>query len=113
MKIEYRGTPEKNQSGNPKVFVITQTPDEVTTKRLQYIGKKEPLNCAWGYCGRGPANLAISILTDYCKRTGLDLDLAQILYRDFRWDFIDSPPGKLSITDQQIETWLKQKIVTV
>ncbi len=113
MKIKYHGTSEKNQTPNPRIVVITETPDKVTTERLRYIGNSEPANFPWGYCGSGPANLAISILTDYCKRTGWDPDLAQILYRDFRWDFIDSQPGKLCITDQQIEHWLQEKVVIV
>lgn len=54
----------------------------------------------WGYGGSGPADTALSILTDCLGEQGSKTD-----YQYFKWDFIASSGKELKITEEEIRAW--------
>ncbi len=63
-----------------------------------------------GYCGEGPARLALAILYDYFRRFDMEpekaLSLALPLHQEFKLQFIATAGKRLYITDQRIDQWL-------
>jgi len=82
--------------------VFTNTP-------LTHIVRHSPDGFNFGYSGSGPADLALSILTDFCKRTKKDIKIAEKNYQLFKDDFISCAKNKLRITGKEIEKWLGVK----
>ena len=71
--------------------------------RLPHIERHSPDGFAWGYGGSGPADLALSILTDAIGRKRAD-----DLYQPFKWKFIASLPidEPWEINGAAIEAWI-------
>ncbi|HEY8416324.1 MAG TPA: DUF6166 domain-containing protein [Thermaerobacter sp.] len=96
----------------------------VNGRPLQHVVRHSPTGFEWGYGGSGPADLALSILTDYLGDVYLivhtddgemtrehTVQIADRLYQEFKWQFIapldcDRP---WRITGQQISDWLRAK----
>ena len=72
---------------------------------LTHIERHSPDGFNWGYGGSGPADLALSILTDLFGN-----DTAEQYYQKFKWDFISQlPAGKgWTLTEEQIRAWLQE-----
>jgi hypothetical protein len=62
-----------------------------------------PTGFEWGYCGSGPAQLALAILADHCS----DDELALNFYQRFKWAVIaELPYRSWTLTSEQIEAVL-------
>lgn len=67
---------------------------------LRHVVRHSPTGFQWGYGGSGPADLALSILTN-C----LGPKKADKLYQEFKWEFI-APAGRdLFIEESKIRAW--------
>ena len=72
---------------------------------LPHIERHSPDGFNWGYCGSGPADLALSILTDYF---GKDSE-AVSYYQDFKSDIIAALPidENWILEEKEIIAWWK------
>jgi len=61
----------------------------------------------WGYGGSGPADTALSILTD-C----LGSEQANLLYQPFKWAFVATWGNEWRISEEEIKDWvtMQQKL---
>lgn len=105
--IRYHGSREVIEIEGLSVFIWDSRTQKDTD--LTHILKHSPDGFEWGYAGSGPADLALSILHDYCSRTDRPFAVADTLYQQFKQDFIVPVSGDLSITGEQIESWLNTK----
>lgn len=108
MKLIYSGT--KKNIGHNEVLIKEEYFNDASINHvLEHIERHSPDGFQWGYGGSGPADLALSILTDYCTRMRMNeetVDLVEGYYQKFKKDFIASSPDELNITSEQIEEWL-------
>lgn len=70
---------------------------------LPHIYRHSPDGFQWGYGGSGPADTALSILTDCIGEKE-----ANKYYQDFKFAFIAGAINELEITEKQILNWLKK-----
>ncbi|GAI26575.1 unnamed protein product [marine sediment metagenome] len=81
--------------------------DEDGTRRqhspypLPHIVRHSPDGFNWGYSGSGPADTALSILTDCVGR-----DVANAFYQKFKSEFVASWGDSFEITEKEIKDWL-------
>lgn len=105
-KLEYRGI--KRRIGDCSLFVkLSGTLATAWSEPVEYIERHSPDGFQWGYGGSGPADTALSILTDFCRRTGRDVEVAERLYQAFKRNKIASIEGNLHITALEIDEWIK------
>lgn len=73
------------------------------------IRNHSPDGFAWGYCGSGPAQLALGILLEVT-----DEATAEDLYQDFKFSIIAALPNKegstWTITSEEVIRWLQRKV---
>lgn len=99
MKI-YKG---KRILGGGQAIIVQDNGEEYP---LDHIERHSPDGFNWGFGGSGPADTALSILTD-C----LGMDQANQLYQLFKWEFVAGWGDEWSITEEKIREWVeKQKI---
>jgi Family of unknown function (DUF6166) len=68
------------------------------------LSNHSPTGFAWGYCGSGPAQLALAILADACGSDATALKY----YQAFKNDHIATlPRGAFSIDQAGVLSWLK------
>ena len=72
--------------------------------QLKHIFKHSPDGFGWGYGGLGPADLALSILTDLVGK-----EEAEKYYQDFKLEFIAKLNGSWTIYEKDIREWLIKK----
>ena len=71
-------------------------------KPSQALRNHSPCGFEWGYCGSGPAQLALALLLD---ATG-DPDLSLALYQDFKFTFVAGfPKDAWDMTQDEILAW--------
>ena len=104
MKI-YKG--QKSKLGPPAVAVVFPDASQ-PNYRLPHVERHSPDGFNWGYAGSGPADLALSILTDFGGR-----DFAELHYQKFKNDFIAPAGIELMITESMIEEWSHEAIKEV
>lgn len=97
MKI-YKG--QKSAIGPSAVWVIDPS-GKVASYPLPHIERHSPDGFNWGYGGSGPADLSLSILTDYAGR-----DFAEKNYQRFKFGVVANAGQELMITGGMIEEWL-------
>ena len=61
-----------------------------------------PTGFEWGYCGSGPAQLALAILADYL---GNDQEALEF-YQRFKWAVVAGLPGRWTLTGRDIDAVL-------
>ena len=76
----------------------------VNGRPLKHVAKHSPTGLSWGYGGSGPADTALSILTDMF---GGNKELAEVFYFEFTWEFVTSWGNEWKITSEEINEWLK------
>jgi len=107
MKVIYLGIKEEIGPCHVNVKILAETANRATaTYALRHIEKHSPDGFQWGYGGSGPSDLALSILTDYCRRFEEDESQAEKYYQKFKKDFIATAGNELYIGSEQINDWL-------
>lgn len=76
----------------------------LTAYRLPHIERHSPDGFNWGYGGSGPADTALSILTDCLGERE-----ASILYQLFKWAFVAHWGEEFSITEKEIKDWASEE----
>lgn len=99
MKV-YHGKQNENRAGPIEIFVT----EKGETKKLKHIERHSPDGFQIGYGGSGPADTALSILTD-C----LGGQIAPGLYQDFKWAFVARWGDEFSITEKEIKDWVSKE----
>lgn len=109
IKITYYGY--KVGAGPARVLVKQEHEGRTESTLLKHVVWHSPDGFQWGYGGSGPADLALSILTDYLLRTGFGEMAAKrkatLLHQDFKWAKIATTKGNLLITGDEIAVWLE------
>ena len=105
MRLTYFG--EKKEIGPCKVEIEIDYEDGIVVyAQLKHIVKHSPDGFQWGYMGSGPADLALSILTDFCERFKFGhKKYPDIFHQKFKEDFLWKK--KLNITSDEITIWFK------
>ena len=81
---------------------LIRSPDASAIGLDQHIVRHSPTGIEWGYGGSGPADLALSILTQYAGQ-----EFANRHYQQFKFDVIASIPREGgTITVEKIEQWI-------
>ena len=105
----YRGRLTKDKIGGQ--IIIVAVPGEIVKNVLKYkqyslphIVRHSPDGFNWGFSGSGPADTALSILTD-C----VGLDKANAFYQEFKWQIVAGWKDSFEITEKEIKDWLKSE----
>ena len=107
MKVTYYGT--KKEIGHCEVMIKESHFNGASVNYvLKHVERHSPDGFQWGYGGSGPADLALSILTDYCSRFKIDGTLVEKYYQAFKFAFIAKAGNELEITSDQIEEWISK-----
>jgi hypothetical protein len=102
-----RATPEQKTLSDVMVLVATDpTVVRPNMHPLKHIVRHSPTGFEWGYGGSGPADLALSILTDVF---GGRVELADLYYMEFKFEFVAGFDDSWTLTGEKIDEWLKQK----
>ncbi len=99
MKI-YKGTRNREGIGDETIMVQ----DNADEYLLEHIERHSPDGFQWGYGGSGPADTALSILTD-C----LGMKQANQLYQLFKWEFVACWGDEWSISEEKIREWAERE----
>ena len=78
--------------------------DGTRTYALKHVVRHSPDGFNWGYGGSGPADTALSILTDCVGK-----DVAEAFYQEFKFDFVAGWGTSFEITEDEIKDWLASK----
>ena len=110
IKYEYSGKKIKNQIGNIDVNVKEINFNGVwVNSNLRHIERHSPDGFQWGYGGSGPSDLALSILTHFCEKKDISLEIAEKYYQKFKHDFVAIAGDELNIKCEDISKWLIDK----
>ena len=71
---------------------------------MPHIERHSPDGFNWGYGGSGPADLALSILTDF-----VGITIAEKFYQKFKFNFIALAGSELVIPSILIKEWLEKQ----
>ena len=94
----YRGV----RSTGPQIILVFE---EGRSYALKHTERHSPDGFNWGYGGSGPADTALSILTDCLGR-----EHANQLYQSFKWAFVAGWKEKWSIEEGEIRKWAKKQL---
>jgi hypothetical protein len=102
----YAGTRMFPGQGTLSDVIVTVASGPTDVHMLKHIVRHSPTGFNWGYGGSGPADLALSILTDVF---GGRFELADVFYFQFKIDFVAGWGNKWTITTEEIDSWLREK----
>jgi len=94
----YHGKLTKDKVGG-QVITVTDGNREYP---LKHIERHSPDGFNWGYGGSGPADTALSILTD-C----LGSKQAEALHQLFKWAYVAMWSDQFQITEKEIRDWAR------
>ena len=94
----------KHYSGRREGYAVIVTVDGRPLNPRLDLYNHSPTGFEWGYCGSGPAQLALAILADHCK----DDERALNFHQRFKWAVIaELPSHHWTITSDEIEQRLR------
>lgn len=94
------------ERGYARIYV--ETP-EGQRYSLRHVVRHSPTGLEFGYGGSGPADLALSILTD-----AVGAELANAYYQDFKWAFVAGwPRDGFCLFEKAIRDWLTAQGVSL
>jgi hypothetical protein len=79
----------KHYSGRREGYAVIVTVDGRRLNPRLDLWNHSPTGFEWGYCGSGPAQLALAILADHLR----DDEQALNYYQRFKWAVIAKLPG--------------------
>ena len=80
----------KHYSGRREGYAVIVTVDGRRLNPRLDLWNHSPTGFEWGYCGSGPAQLALAILADHCGNEEQALNF----YQRFKWAVIAELPGR-------------------
>ena len=94
----------KRYEGRREGYAVIVTVDGRRLNPRKDLWNHSPSGFEWGYCGSGPAQLALAILADHC---GNDQE-ALNLYQRFKWAVVAELPFRhWTVTSDEIDQVLK------
>jgi len=94
----------KRYEGRRQGYAVIVTVDGRRLNPRHDLRNHSPTGFEWGYCGSGPAQLALAILADHCGD-----ERALNFYQRFKWAVIAGFPHRAwVITTGEIEQTLQQ-----
>jgi hypothetical protein len=95
----------KTYEGRRQGYAVIVTVDGHPLNPRLDLYNHSPTGFEWGYCGSGPAQLALAILADHLADDRQALDM----YQRFKWAVIVELPrkGSWTLTDQVIDQILQ------
>lgn len=91
----------KLRAGGVGGQVILVIDNDGSSKLLLHIVRHSPDGFNWGFGGSGPADTALSILTDCVGN-----DVANAFYQRFKSEFVAGWKESFEITAKEIKDWL-------
>ncbi|MBA7472803.1 hypothetical protein ES707_08135 [subsurface metagenome] len=91
-----------DRGAGPQIILIS---DKGKSYYLKHMVRHSPDGFNWGYEGSGPADTALSILTD-C----LGKEQANHLYQPFKRAFVAGWGNEFSITEKEIKDWTEEQL---
>lgn len=68
------------------------------------LARHSPTGFEWGYCGSGPSQLALALLSDHLN----DDRAALALYQEFKFAVVASLPAEWTLTSEQVAAHVDQ-----
>lgn len=94
----------KQYAGRRQGFAVIVTVDGRRLNPRLDLWNHSPTGFEWGYCGSGPAQLALAILADHCANDEQALNFHQ----RFKWAVIaELPHLSWTLTSQEIDQVLQ------
>ena len=94
----------KHYSGRREGYAVIVTVDGRRLNPRLDLWNHSPTGFEWGYCGSGPAQLALAILADHCQ----DDERALNFYQLYKWAVVaELPHREWIITSEDIERILQ------
>ena len=94
----------KTYEGRRQGYAVIVTVDGRPLNPRLDLWNHSPTGFEWGYCGSGPAQLALAILADHCK----DDERALNFHQRYKWAVIAELPGRhWTLTSVEIEQTLR------
>ena len=87
-----------------KQFIPDGEPVELSPEPSQKLHNHSP-SFTWGYCGSGPAKLALALLLDATTNP----DTALAYYQEFKWDKVAEWGDEWSMLRSEILLWVEQQ----
>ena len=100
LETRYFGKRVSKPGGQPvyKQLLPDGEPTQLSPAASQKLRNHSPDGFEWGYCGSGPAQLALALLLDLTGNPDLALDH----YQDFKFRYVASWGKEWSITSWEI-----------
>lgn len=113
----YIGKRLSRRPGDVTVEVQTvHTDGSIITLPLTHRKYHSPTGFEWGYCGSGPADLALAIMLDYFSEEPTEQEikdgavLAAVVYKQFKNEFVAGfPKNGFRLEHNDIEIWLAKQ----
>jgi hypothetical protein len=94
----------KRYEGHREGHAVIVTVDGRRLNPRHDLWNHSPSGFEWGYCGSGPAQLALAILADHCGNDRQALDF----YQRFKWAVItELPSRRWTLTSEEIDRVLQ------
>ncbi len=103
MPNRYGNKDEKQYEGRRQGYAVIVTVDGHPLNPRLDLWNHSPTGFEWGYCGSGPAQLALAILADHCK----DDERALNFHQRFKWAVIAELPRHWTLTSDEVEQMLR------
>ena len=94
----------KRYEGRREGYAAIVTVDGRRLNPRRDLWNHSPSGFEWGYCGSGPAQLALAILADHCG----DDEQALNLYQRFKWAVVVELPRHWTLTSAEIDAVLQK-----
>ena len=94
----------KRYEGRREGYAAIVTVDGRRLNPRQDLWNHSPSGFEWGYCGSGPAQLALAILADHCGNDEQALNL----YQRFKWAVVVELPRRWTLTSAEIDAVLQK-----
>jgi hypothetical protein len=99
----YRGAKRSRELGMTTIRVRDErAPGTAVEHDLFHVVRHSPTGFNWGYGGSGPADTALSILTDCAGE-----ELAERYYQRFKSDIVARWDDAFEITSDEIWDWIR------
>lgn len=86
-------------------IILQRVDGYIKTNVPRQVVRHSPTGFEWGYGGSGPADLALNILLLFT-----DMQTAERLYQDFKWQFIATMPCEGGVIKREdILNWLRER----
>lgn len=102
-EVIYQGLRNGNGAGSQ---LVMRNDDIFSPEPSQKLRNHSPDGFNWGYCGSGPAQLALALLLDATQGEGVSARF----YQEFKFEFVANWDDDWSITKSEILEWVREHV---